>query len=139
MATDCRSEEALENVESFSSLILILITMHLSCTTGDFILSLFQPVFKTFTLHLGVKKINNLSYLAVNALIKFLNCTFYTAQKKETIAPKICTENLFYENSLMTVQHEKTATRRKCNMKRDHYKTQHKNSATLKRATWKTV
>ena len=33
-----------------------------------------------------LKKINNLNYLAVNALIELLNYTFYTAHEKDAIA-----------------------------------------------------
>ena len=86
--------------------------MHLSCSVRDFILSLLKHVWKTFTFHQGVrKKINNLNYLTVNALIELLNYTFYTAHEKDAIAPR------FSNNSRMTVhikgvQHEKSQRKR---------------------------
>ena len=82
-----------------------------------------SQIWKTKTIHVGAwKKINKWSYLAVNDLVKFLNYRIYTTHEKEKITPKFSTENLFGKSLLMTVQHEKNATRRKCSMKRVEHK-----------------
>ena len=69
-----------------------------------------------------LKVINNCSYLAVNALIEYVNYRFYTAHEKEAIATKFSPANLFWKISRMTVQHEKSAKWLKCNMKRLQHK-----------------
>ena len=109
-----------------------------------------SQIWKTKTIHVGAwKKINKWSYLAVNDLVKRLNYRIYTTHKKEKITPKFSTENLFGKSLLMTVQHEKNATRRKCSMKREEHKKssviimQYEKKSNMKivqhgkRATWK--
>ena len=79
----------------------------------SFNVSLLQHVCKTFTLHLGVpKKINNLSFLAINALIGFLNFTFYAAHKKKQSLQSFLQKTCSLKYPLMTVQHKNSATRR---------------------------
>ena len=69
-----------------------------------------------------VKKINKWSYLAVNGLIEFLNCMFYTAHQKEAISKKFSAENLFWKKDLW-----------QCNMERiQNKKNLHANTATWK-------
>ena len=85
----------LEGVEKFLSLILIPVIMHLSRSIGALILFLVHHVCKIKALRRVLKVINNCSYLAVNALIEYVNYRFYTAHEKEAIATKFSPANLF--------------------------------------------
>ena len=61
-----------------------------------------------------VKKISKWSYLAVNGLIEFLNCMFYTAHQKEAIAPKFSAENLFWKKDLWQCNMERIQNKKTC-------------------------
>ena len=105
-------------LENFSSAISILITMHLSCPVGAFILSLLQHVWKNSHSIWVLKKVSN---LAVNALTDFLNYTFCIAHKKEAIAPMFPTD-FFLSKKNHVCQCKMSVTRRKCNMKKYNIK-----------------
>ena len=75
-----------------------------------------------------LKKINNLSYLAVNVLMEFLNYMFYTTHKKRQ-SLEVFHRKRVLKKSLMTVQYEKSVTQKK----------QDENSATRKKSNMKKV
>ena len=79
------------------------------------------PIFclKNPSSHIKIKTIRHKKYV-----YRTFNYSFYTAHKKEAIARKFSTENLFWKNSRITVQHEQSAT-----WKERHTKKQHQNSA----------
>ena len=99
-----------------------------------------QNVCKTFSLHLGVwKKVNSLRSLAVNALIEFVNYTFYTTHEKEQshwrFLQETCSKKIHtWQCNMKKVQHEESITWKECNTKK-----QHENSATRKRSNMKRV
>ena len=107
----------------FFSSISIPITMHLLRSLKAMIPFLLQHSCKTKTLHLGVK----MELFSSN----WFNRIYKLSGLQKTYS---------WKNTRMTVQHEKSATRRKRNMKRvQHMKKQHENSATRKKSSMKIV
>ena len=83
---------------------------------------------------------NKWSYLVVNDLIVFLNCIIYAEHEKEAIAPKFYAENLFWKKLIMKVQHGKSATQKKWNVKKGTtQKKQDENSTIRKKSSMKKV
>ena len=100
-----------------------------------------------------LKKINNLSYLAVNVLMEFLNYMFYTTHKKRQ-SLEVFHRKRVLKKSLMTVQYEKSVTQKKtgwkqCNTEKEQHeksvawnecnrkKLQHEKSAAQKKRKMK--